>query len=68
MATKIPFSMEDLFLTAIFVSLAGFIVGLAGKAWSVKRKSLKNNHFFNRVSILFLILMFILLIFYRFII
>lgn len=60
--------MENLFITAIFVSLGGFIVGLAGKAYSVKRKSIKKNQFFNRVSILFLILMFILLVFYKIII
>lgn len=60
--------MESIFITAIFVSLAGFIIGLAGKAYAVKKKSLKNNQFFSRVSILFLILMFILVIFYQFII
>ena len=59
--------MKELFLTAILVSLAGFIIGLAGKAWAVKQKSLQKNQFFSRVSILFLILMFLLVIFYQFI-
>jgi hypothetical protein len=60
--------MEQYFLTAIYVSLAGFIVGLAGKAYSVSKKSRKKNEFYSRLSVLFLILMFILLVFYRFII
>ena len=60
--------METLFLYAIFVSLAGFLVGLVGKAWAVNKKSVKKSEFFNRFTILFLILMFILLIFYQFII
>jgi len=60
--------METLFLYGIFVSLAGFLFGLAGKAWAVKKKSVKKNEFFNRLTVLFLILMFILVIFYQFII
>ena len=60
--------MEDMMLTAIFVSTGGFILALAGKAWAVSRKSRRKNEFFSRLSVLFLILMFILLIFYRFII
>jgi hypothetical protein len=60
--------MESMILTAIYVSAAGFIVGLAGKAWAVGRKSRRKNEFFSRLTVLFLILMFILLIFYRFII
>jgi hypothetical protein len=60
--------METLFLYAIFASLAGFIFGLAGKAWSVKKKSIKKSEFYNRLTVLFLILMFILVIFYQFII
>lgn len=59
--------MKGLFLVAILVSLGGFLIGLAGKAWAVNRKSIQNNQFFSRVSILFLILMFILVIFYQFI-
>ncbi len=60
--------MDTLFLYAIFVSLGGFIFGLLGKAWAVKKKSVKKNEFFNRLTVLFLILMFILVIFYQFII
>jgi hypothetical protein len=60
--------MEDIFLTAIYLSAAGFVGGLAGKAFAVKRKSPSKNEFFSRLTVLFLILMFILLIFYRFII
>jgi len=60
--------MENLFLTSIFISLGGFIFGLAGKAYAVGKKSPTKNVFFSRVSVLFLILMFILLIFYQFII
>jgi len=57
--------MDRIILTAVFVSLAGTIFGMAGKAYAVSRKSLKKSEFFTRVSVLFLILMFILLIFYR---
>ncbi len=60
--------MESIFLTAIYISLGGFVLGLAGKAWAVNKKSQKKSEFFNRVTTLFLILMFILLVFYKFII
>jgi hypothetical protein len=58
--------METLFLSAIYVSAGGFIVGLAGKAIATSRKSPKLNEIFSRLTILFLILMFLLLIVYKF--
>ena len=60
--------MRSIFLIAIVVSLVGFIVGLAGKAVAVKKNSRRKNEFYSRLSVLFIILMFILLIFYQFII
>ncbi|MCD4698688.1 MAG: hypothetical protein K8S16_20855 [Bacteroidales bacterium] len=60
--------MENLFIVAIGIAFLGFIVGLAGKAISVKKKLPDKNEFFNRFTGLFLILLFVLVIFYQFII
>ncbi len=57
--------MEALLMTSIYISFAGFILGLAGKAWAVNRKSQRKSDFFSRVTVLFLILMFLLVVFHR---
>ena len=50
--------MDFLILILIGLSFAGFIVGLAGKSVAVKQKSRKKSEIYNRITILFLILMF----------
>lgn len=60
--------MDDIFIIAIGVAFAGFVIGLAGKAISVKKNSPERNEFFNRFTGLCLILLFLLVIFYQFII
>lgn len=59
--------MAQIILVSIFVSMAGFLWGLTGKAISVKKNSPAKNNFYNRVTTFFLILMFFLVIVYQFI-
>ena len=59
--------MASIVLTSIFISVAGFVWGLAGKAASVKKNSPAKNEFYNRVTTFFIILMFLLVIVYQFI-
>jgi hypothetical protein len=59
--------MESLIKLMIGVSLAGFAIGLAGKAVAVKKNSPSKSEFYSRISIFFLILMFLLIIVYQFI-
>jgi hypothetical protein len=56
--------MQPLLLILIGLSFAGFIAGLAGKSVAVKKKSLKKSKIYNRLTILFLILMFAFVITY----
>jgi len=60
--------MSLFLLILIGVSFAGFVFGLAGKSVAVKKKSLKKSEIYNKLSVLFLILMFVFVIVYQFVI
>jgi len=59
--------MDTLLLAFVGISFLGFIVGLAGKSAAVEKKSFKKSEFYNRLTILFLILMFASAITYSFV-
>ena len=59
--------MDTFLLVFVRLSFLGFIVGLAGKSVAVKKKSLKKSEFYNRITILFLTLMFAFAITYSFV-
>ncbi|MCD4683488.1 MAG: hypothetical protein K8R86_09425 [Bacteroidales bacterium] len=59
--------MDTFLLVFVGLSFLGFIVGLAGKSVAVKKKSLKKSEFYNRITILFLTLMFAFAITYSFV-
>jgi len=59
--------MSTFLLVLTGISFVGFIVGLAGKAAAVKKKSLKKSEIYNRLTVLFLILMFVFVITYQFV-
>ncbi len=59
--------MKTVMLVLIGLSFLGFIVGLAGKSVAVKKKTLKKSEIYNRITILFLILMFAFAITYSFV-
>ena len=58
--------MAGMILIMIGLSVAGFIFGLAGKAGAVKKKSRVKSEFYSRLTVLFLILLFLLVIVYQF--
>lgn len=64
---KLQKVMRTLLLIFIGFSFVGFIFGLAGKSAAVKKKSLKKSEFYNRLTILFLILMIVFAITYSFV-
>ena len=59
--------MDTFLLIFVGLSFLGFIVGLTGKSVAVKKKSLKKSEFYNRITILFLTLMFAFAITYSFV-
>lgn len=58
--------MAQMILVMIGISVLGFIFGLAGKAWAVKKHLRRKSEFFTRITVLFIILMFLLVIVYQF--
>jgi hypothetical protein len=59
--------MSTVLLILTGISFVGFIAGLAGKASAVKKKSIKKSEIYNRLTVLFLILMFVFVITYQFV-
>ncbi|MBN2175948.1 MAG: hypothetical protein JW731_17595 [Bacteroidales bacterium] len=59
--------MSAFIIVMIGISFVGFIAGLAGKASSVKNKSMKKSEIFSKLTVLFLILMFVFAIAYQFV-
>jgi len=58
--------MEHIALILLGISVGGFVVGLAGKAQSIKRKSINATEIFTRITTISLILMFVFMIVYLF--
>ncbi len=59
--------MVTTFLVLTGVSFAGFAYGLYGKSRAVRKKSIKKSEFFQRLTYIFLILMFVFAIIYNFV-
>ncbi len=59
--------MEHAVLVMLGISILGFVIGLAGKARSLKNGSLRKSEFYVRLTTISLILMFVFVIVYQFI-
>lgn len=59
--------MDIILLSLIVLGFAGFIIGLAGKSQAVKSKSFRRNEFYQRITIVSLVLMLISAVIYSFI-
>ena len=59
--------METILIILVGISFAGFILGLAGKSRGVTKKSIKKSDFYQKVTVVSIILMFVFAIIYRFV-
>ena len=57
--------MSNFLLVLIGISLLGFIAGLAGKARAVNKGFVRRSEFYNRLTTISLILMFVFVILYK---
>lgn len=60
--------MESIILTVVGISFGGFIVGLGGKNWNVKKRKPFWQHFFNYLTTISLIIFLAALIGYKIVI
>lgn len=59
--------MKTFIIVLIGLAFTGFIVGLAGQARAVKKKCIKKNNFYKKVTAISLVLMFVFAAVYRFV-
>lgn len=58
--------METLLIILVGLSVFGFVTGLIGKSIALNKKSLRKNEFFNKLTAVSIVLMFIFAILYHF--
>jgi len=58
-------SLDTVLIVLVGISFAGFVIGLAGKARAVNRKSVKLGEFYGRVTAVSLVLMFLFAILWK---
>ena len=58
--------MQTLLIILVGLSVLGFVTGLIGKSIALNKKSLRKNEFFNKLTAVSIVLMFISAILYHF--
>jgi hypothetical protein len=58
--------MQTLLIILVGLSVLGFVTGLIGKSIALNKKSLRKNEFFNKLTAVSIVLMFIFAILYHF--
>ncbi len=58
--------METALIILVGFSVLGFVIGLIGKSIALNKKSMKKNEFFNKLTAVSVVLMFVFAIIYHF--
>ncbi len=58
--------MQTLLIILVGLSVLGFVTGLIGKSIALNKKSFRKNEFFNKLTAVSIVLMFIFAILYHF--
>jgi len=58
--------METTLIILVGFSVLGFVIGLIGKSIALNKKSMKKNEFFNKLTAVSVVLMFLFAIIYHF--